>query len=197
MTSLEEILAQAENPAYVRVATARILLRQDLVARHAELEEQLTAAANADRATNREPVAPALAAQILELEQEMEAAKVEFRFRAIGKRAWADLIARHPPTKDQLKADPRLDHNPVTFPVAAIAASCIDPELTLEDAQRLERALNHSQFDLLWAKVVDANIGGLNAPKSRAAGMILRPSVPSATTAASEEFPEASSLDES
>lgn len=178
--SLTEILAQAENPSYVRVSTARVLLRQDLVARHAELEEALAAAITRDANTNERDQAPIISQQIVDLQAEMEAAKVEFRFRSIGKRGWADLLAKHPPSKAQLaewaaaKQKPA-DHNPATFPIAAIAASCTIPEGMDEDAvRRLEAALTDSQFTALWRAAIDANLGGVEDPKSMAAGQILR-----------------------
>lgn len=209
---LDQILAAAENPAYVRVATARVLIRQDLIERHEQLNDDLTEAAQTDAMENRDPVAPVIAQQIADLEAEMEAFKVAFKFRSIGKRAWSDLLMKHPPTKDQSKADPRLDHNPITFPAAALAASWVDPDddgyhfgttadekypKRLDGIQRLERALNHSQFDLLWAKCIDANIGGTTNPKSQAAGLILRMSGASAITAATAESLGLSSLAES
>jgi hypothetical protein len=140
--------------------------------------------------------APDLARQVQELEAEIDAAKVEFRFVSVGHRQWADLMAAHPPTREQKKLNPRSDHNPETFPVAAIAASCQRPELSVEEVQRLERALNDAQFNALWAKCLEANLGGLESPKSAAAGLIARLNVGSGTIAASGESLEASSSDE-
>jgi len=118
------------------------------------------------------------------LQGEMEAAKVEFRFRNIGRKAWADLLAAHPPTKEQ-RTDLKTDHNPETFPVAAIAASCSEPAGMSEDAvRRLEAALTDSQFTVLWRACVDANLGGVEVPKSLAAGRILQVNGRSANTAA-------------
>lgn len=178
--SLAEVLAQAENPSFVRVATARVLLRQDLPAKHAALEAELAAAVARDATTNERDQAPVISQQILDLEAETEAAKVEFRFRSIGKRAWADLLAAHPPSKKQLaewatlKQKPA-DHNPETFPIAAIAASCIVPEgVDTDVVLRLERAMTDSQFTALWRTCLDANLGGVEDPKSMAAGQILR-----------------------
>jgi hypothetical protein len=194
--SLDEILETAEDPAFVRVATARILLRQDLVARHVELDAALTTAITDDARYNRTPQAPGLARQLRDLEDETEAAKVEFRFRAIGRRAWADLMWKHPPTKDQTRYEKRLDHNPETFPVAAMTASCVKPEgMTLEAMQRLERSLNDTQFKLLWVACLEANTG-MDAPKSVAAGAILRVNGGSVTTAAPAASPGVSSSDE-
>lgn len=198
MSAIDEILALAENPEHTRVVTARVLLRQDLLAEHDRLDAQLAAVIADDARLNRIPAAPGLAERIEELEAEIDAAKVEFRFRSVGKRTWANLLAKHPPTKDQKRSEPGLDHNPETFPVAAIAASCFDPELTVRDVERLERALNSSQFGLLWAKCVDANVGGVSDPKSVAAGLIRRANGLSASsaTAAVEPSLAASSSDE-
>jgi hypothetical protein len=185
--TVEQILSQAEDPAYVRTTTARILLRQDLLAKHDQLEADLTAAVQNDAVVNELPQAPIISQQLLDLEAEIEAVKVEFKFRSIGHRAWADLMAAHPPTKEQLKALGRIDHNPETFPLAAISASCADPVMSVEDVGRLERVLNDTQFNLLLVRCVEANTGGLDTPKSAAASMIHRVNGRSATTAVPAE----------
>ncbi len=207
MTSLDDIVTQAENPAYLRVATARVLLRQDLLTRKDELEAAISAAVFTDGRENRTPVAPRLAREMEDLEAEIEAAKVEFKFRSVGKRGWADLLAAHPPTPEQLKQIRGLDHNPVTFPIAALALCYVDPDdpdwepdtkadtyrQRVEKFARLEQVMNNSQFDLLWAKCIDANIGGLETPKSVAASRILQVSGRSANIAAPAESLAASS----
>lgn len=192
---IDEILAEAENPAFVRVTTAKVLLRQDLVARHEQLDAELSAVMASDAMENITPRAPAIAAELRDLEDEIEAAKREFKFRSIGHRAWADLLAAHPPTREQRKADARLDHDPTSFPLAAIAASCVDPVLTFESVARLEVALISTQFDLLWARCIEANVG-LADPKSLAAGAILRVSEQYAITPAPAASPAPSSSTE-
>lgn len=183
---IEAILAEAENPDYVRTATAKVLIRQDLHARHDQLKADLARAVIHDERENKTPQAPRLAEELVELESQIEQAKVDFHFRSIGRKAWADLLAKHPPTKEQVRADRRADHNPATFPIAAIAASCVEPVMTEADVVRLEQALNNSQFDLLWTKCIDANVGGLVDPKDQVASFIVRrassPSDDSATT---------------
>lgn len=185
---LEEILNQAENPSYRRVATARVLLRQDLTARHAELDAELQAALERDAITNEPDKAPAIAKQLRDLETEIEEAKVEFRFANIGHRAWADLLAKHPPKQEKGGRRSNDPFNPATFPAAAIAAACIAPEGVDEAAaKRLEVALDESQFAALFNAAVDANVGGTVDPKSAAAGMILQASERFARTAANAE----------
>jgi hypothetical protein len=181
-----DILLQAENPAYVRVSSVRVLLRQDLVAKHAALEAELSEAIARDASTNEKDRAPAVSRQLVELQGEIEAAKVEFTFRNVGKKAWADLLAQHPPTKAQKEL--RTDHNPETFPIAAMAVSLASPEGFDEDGfRRLEAALTDSQFTALWRACIDANMGGVESPKSQAAGLILRARERSESIAVLEE----------
>ena len=187
-----DILAQAENPAYTRVTKTRVLLRQDLVARHRELDEQLALAIARDATTNERDQAPDIARQIEALQDEIESSQVEFKFKAIGKKAWADLLAQHPPLKEH--KDLRVDHNPETFPIAAMAASCVIPDGADEDFfRRLEAVLTDTQFAALWRVCVDANIGGVESPKSLAAGQILRVNERYENTVARAASPEASS----
>jgi hypothetical protein len=178
-----DILAQAENPAFVRVTSVRVLLRQDLVAQHAALEADLAEAVARDAATNDKDRAPDISRQLFQLQDEMEAAKVLFKFRNIGKKRWADLLAAHPPTKAQKEL--RTDHNPETFPIAAMAAAVVEPAGLDEDGfRRLEAALTDAQFTALWRTTIDANLGGVESPKSLAAGQILRAKERSETIAA-------------
>lgn len=193
--SISDILADVENPSYKRAATARVLIGPAvlLLDEHAELDRRLVEELERDRTENREPVAPSIAQAIAELQRQIEDAHTEFRFVAIGRRAWADLVAAHPPSKEDLKRDQRAEINSVTFPVAAVAASCASPEMTVDEVKRLEAGINDTQWALLWAKCLEANLGGATTPKSAAAGSILRASGLFATTAASEESLEASS----
>jgi hypothetical protein len=196
MASIDEILTVAENPEHRRTATVKILLRQDLLARHADLERRLGEALVADDRLNRDPIAPDVAREIADLEAELDEERVPFTLRAVSRKQWADLMAAHPPTQQQRQVSPGLDHNPETFPIAAIAASSVEPEMTLDAARRLEGALNHSQFQLLWQATLDVNVGGTGLPKSRTAGLILQRSGGSGSTAAREESLAPSSSDE-
>jgi hypothetical protein len=193
--TIDELLAEAENPDYVRVATAKVLLRQDLVTRHADLEAELTTAITYDATTNEANRAPALARELAALEAEMDAAQVEFRFANVGKKAWADLLKDHPPTKEQIALDKRIDHNPATFPIAAIAMSCRNPKMDEDEVRRFEAVLTDAQFTALWRACLDANLGGTGIPKSVAAGRILRLNGQYANSASvvAEPFAEATS----
>jgi hypothetical protein len=203
MADISDVLAQAEDVDNRPTATVRMLLRQDLARQHADLETELEQAIVGDRNENRTPVAPTIAAQIVDLERQMDEAKVAFTFRAMGRRDWVELVAAHPPTKAQLTAvaamsldplkRPGLDFNPDTFPVAAVAKSCINPAMSLDDAKKLERAITDSQWAQLWDAAIRVNVGSTDPKASRAAGLILRLKERSESTAAPEESDDPSS----
>lgn len=163
MTEIAEILAAAEGSA--REQTARILLRQELHARHAELEAEIEAL---DRDS---PELDGLLDQLEALQAEMDKAKTRFVFRSVGHRKWADLVAEHPPTKEQVRAGSNVNLD--TFRIPAIALASYDPKMTVEDVERLADlpVMNHSMFEMLFMSAVQANIGGLTDPKSAALGM--------------------------
>lgn len=174
MASIDEILAVAEDPAYHRVATARIFaVPQSLRDEHAMLEALLPSLVS--DTIDEHPDRVATADRLLEIEAAMDAAAIEFRFRSIGHRAWADLLKAHPPTKDQLRDDRNLDHNPETFPHVAMAAACIDPVMSVDDVKRLDASplIDVRAWTELWSACIRANVVDV-APKSLAAGLIRR-----------------------
>jgi hypothetical protein len=132
-----------------------------------------------------------LAERIHALELEAAEHTHDFVFESIGKQAWHRLLAEHPPTKKQ--RDDRFEANPDTFQPAAIAACCISPAMTVEQATQLAERLSDGQWAKLWQAVADINIRDGGLPKSELATAILRASGPSSTTAAREASPEASS----
>jgi len=170
-----------------REVTVRVLLRQGLLTDHARLERELELAVKGDQRENRTPLAPTISKQIVDLEDEIDAAKREFTFRSLGSRKWSDLLAKHPPTRDQKKNDPRAAFNDETFPVEAVAASSHSPKLTVDEAQAFQDGLPKLEWQALWQAAAQANLGGDDSPKSRAAGVILRQSGESANTAADVE----------
>lgn len=182
MPSIDEILAVADDPAYHRVVTARIpMVPQALIDEHADLDAVLPTLVS--DTIDAHPDRHATAVRLAEIEAEIEAAIVEFRFRSVGHRVWADLLRKHPPTQAQLRQDRKLDHDPETFPFEAIAVSCIDPVMTPEQVRRLESsaAIDVRAWTELWSACLRANVVAA-APKSLAAGLILRQSGGSATT---------------
>lgn len=180
--NIEEILAEM-TPRIVKV---RVLLRQDLLTQHAELEDRWLAERAEDERENRTAVAPEIAKQLAALEDEIDAAKREFSFKSIGRAAWVTLVGKYPPTKEQLKHDRSLRFDPLRLPAAAVAATSHEPKLTIDQATQLEDAVPDQVFEALWGAACQANVGSNETPKSLAAGMIRHLSGASGTTAALE-----------
>jgi|GEM_PF-2817052 len=172
-SSIEDILKTAEDPAYHRVVTARIAaVPQALRDEHAELDALLPTLTS--DTIDAHPKRAATAERLVAIEAELEEAMIEFRFRAIGHRAWADLLREHPATESQRKADRSADHNVETFPYEAMAASCIDPVMTVADVRRLEESalIDVNAWTKMWSACISANVVA-TAPKSLAASILL------------------------
>jgi hypothetical protein len=170
-----------------RTVEVRICTRYDLLEQHTRLEQQLAGEQSQSRRKT-------LARKLVKIETEIEAVEKVFTFQDIGG-VWLDLIGKHPPTEAQLKADKNLDHDPESFPVAAVAASAQIPELTLDQVVRLRSKLQFTQWQRLWGAVLEANLGLATAPKSLLAGVVLRQNGGSGTTPARKGSPAASSSD--
>jgi hypothetical protein len=136
------------------------------------------------------PAVSAALDRIRDLEAQAESATVEFTVRNIGRKAWRKLITEHPPPADDLEGW-RFD--PETFPVAALAASCVDPVMTLEQADLLAAKLSDGQFQKLSAAVFDVNVGDDLIPKFAPALDATQRFEAISTTASPEGSPTASS----
>lgn len=157
------------------VKSVRISLRGDLVHEIEQLQEVLQAERMRDEVENRVPVAPKIAKRIVELTDQATAAEVEFTFRSIGRRAWRDLVAEHPPAEEEKKQG--ADFNTETFPAAAMAAACVTPAgASLEKFEQLRDGdvIGDRQWNDLWATVHAANTGGSGIPLSAAAFAMAR-----------------------
>lgn len=187
--TFDSVLAAA-RPVVKSIA---LCLDGELMNELSRLDEQLRRARLADEMENRPAQAPALAAQIVDLTEKARAQELTFSFRNIGRRAWHDLLALHPPTDKDQKAG--ADFNTDTFPVAAMAASCVAPTGATQEAfQRLgEVTLTQEQWNALWLTCHEANVGGADIPLSAAAYAIARGIATSSAQRGSTEPAEASS----
>lgn len=196
MSGIDAILGALADPSRRRTVSVRLPINvdgvdfDDLIEQHARADLELADAlqASADRARLDE-----LRERVEATEQAIEDAKTEFRFQAVGAKAWADLVAAHPPTAADRKVEPRAEIHADTFYPAAIAASAVEPEITVEQAEQLRALLPDDLWTLLGTATMQANIGGGDTPKSLLAGTLRRASERSATTAAREGSPGRSS----
>lgn len=140
----------------------------------------------------------ALAAKVVDLKARIAADRVKhtFVFATVPYGRWRALAEKHEPTAQQ-KADNRyLDFNPETFPQAAVALSCISPELSDEDGEWLREHLPRQEFDRLFEAALQVNVGGSSIAKHVAATVDRLASGLNSITAPSEASPPPSSEDE-
>lgn len=155
--SFDDVLAGSS----ARNRSIKVCLRGDLLAEIERLTAELPHVQLADSTENRPAEAPALAKRIVELTEEAQAAKVEFVFEPLGRRAWRDLVAEHPPTDEQKAAGGDFDTE--TLPAVAMGKSCVSPKGATEAKFRKladGKAITDAQWNLLWATCWAANTGG-------------------------------------
>lgn len=117
-----------------KAVTKQVVIQLDgeMADRIAELRKAHSAARDADRMSNQPDTAPAIQKQIDELVEESRNTEVTFTFKSIGRFRYDELVDEHPPTKEAKKEG--AEFNADTFPPALVAESCVDPEMTNEDA---------------------------------------------------------------
>jgi hypothetical protein len=170
MADINEILGQVRLPE----KTVPLCLRADLQSEWEDLERQLRQAqqkpGNDSLAGNNGEVRDI--AELMEsLREQMQEHIVDFKLRALPKKKWSDLHAQHKPRQED--KDGGLDYNGETFPVAALAACCYDPAMTVEQAEQLVDTISQGQWDELYLGVFMLNRGRVDVPFSASASGIL------------------------
>jgi hypothetical protein len=163
---------------------AKVCMKGNLVAEHAELDAQLNAAHKRARDSMHDKEVSRLRRAIADIEKRIAESERTFWFHGVGYRAWQDLKRKYPPTKEQ-REQQGLDLNLETFVVPAIAASAVQPEMSLEQANSLAEILPEGEIQKLFRAVLQAN-GETLVPKSILAAAIEQvvPSDRSSITAA-------------
>lgn len=110
-----------------------------------------------------------LESRIAELDAQVEESTKTFTFERIPRRRWRELEEAHPATDAQRKEDPRQTLDPDTFGPAVAAACCVDPGMTLEEAQWLQDFLPDGEWEReVLGPVMAANQTGAEVPKGAA-----------------------------
>ena len=130
-----------------------------------------------DGMLEKAPELGALEDDVAELSAQVRARSRTLAFEGIGWGRWRDLIAKNPPDVDQAATFARatqlgymphavenLVYNAATFIPAAIAASCADPGMTVDEATRLLDTLPPGIVERIWTAVLDANLAGASDP---------------------------------
>lgn len=161
--SFEDIKAKARP----RQTWVQLCLAGDLAAQADQLAEEIEAAADRPGPTSLAEVDPrrALEAELEKVHEAMRAKEVTFRFQALGRTAYSDLLAAHAPrpaTEDGA-------WNNETFPHALIAATCQEPAMAVEQVDELSELLNQRQRNELFNAAWGAQVGETRVPTLRAA----------------------------
>lgn len=90
----------------------------------------------------------------------VEAATVTLRFRSIGRRRYDSLVEDHPVSDEgrqraQDQGAPAPPYDVETFAPALIAASCVDPVLTVEQVGEIWDEWNTAELMELWAAALE------------------------------------------
>lgn len=175
MTDAVELIKSAKRAE----RTVPICTRGDLVAGHEELNRQLDTASRTGKGSLAgNQVAIEAAAAIERLEAEMADSVVEIRLRALPRKSWAAMVAKHSPRKDN-ETDARAGYNVDEFAAAALRASVVAPELEDDTWEYLvDEVLSDGQYEQLTTAMWELNRSGVSVPFSRAASRIRAVSAP-------------------
>jgi hypothetical protein len=148
-----------------------ICLRGDLVAEHEALDRQLEQLIDKPVTKLGGDGRGQLQQQILALEAQMAAATVPFRFRALTRADWHAFVAEHPPRPDD-ERDARLGINRATFYEAMVRRCLVEPVVSAEQWERLDKVLTDRQFDQLADAAWGINRRDVDVPFSEAASRL-------------------------
>lgn len=134
MADIEEILA-AKKP---RHETAWILVDPDLQAKHQDLVDRLDEAKDAEKGREKgwRTEVPRLEAELDQLEAEIAAQRHPFQFKSLGRTKYGALLDEFPPREGN-RTDRLTGFDSDEFPPALLAASAVDPEMTVAHAKEI------------------------------------------------------------
>lgn len=175
-----DILAQIKP--VLRVESTHLCLRPDLIEEHARLEQELNeievathdedgkrtgrlAGGTASRARE-------LAKQITDLEEQIEATRVEFTFRAMPHHQWQALCDKNPPRENN-QVDAFYGFNQEAVYSEAIRLSLIDPVFDDDSWKQFVDVCNPTEWRELRDMVQLVNRSVSDAPKSPLASQVL------------------------
>lgn len=99
-------------------------------------------------------------------DEDGERQEVTLKYQAIGSKAYDKLVSQHPPKNEQRAEGAAFNID--TFAPALIAACCVEPEMSREDAQGIWDSEEWSRGDLmvLFRNAVELNNRGIDIPFS-------------------------------
>lgn len=181
----------AEIKAKKRPNTVFVTIQLDgeLASEISRLKDAYSVAVDFDKRHNVPDTAPKILAQIEELIEQSRDTEVTFVFKAMGRVAYDALVSdpMHSPTPEQAKEGAQF--NADTFPAALVSSSCIDPEMTYEDALEIfeDSSWNGAELQKLFFGALTVNTELSEIPLFKGATGATANSVLSLITAANKE----------
>lgn len=173
---IDRLIANAQ----ARTLEVRVCSRGDLVDRHIEAVQALNSIDDGDGSLAEGSASRAALQAVKDIEDEMEAETVTVVMSSVSDEKWANLLRRHAPSKAERRAGH--DHDPQTFPPAAVSACAVEPEISLAQATALRGALPPGEWNKLWVAAFSLNVLETPHPKLAAATELLQASEGSSTT---------------
>lgn len=187
--NIDDLIATAQPQTEV----VRVCARGELVPAHEEAVKALAEAAQADDSlAGVSPEVAAAAEAVKAIEDEQEAHTLSLTVTAVSRNRWANLLAQHPPTKEQR----RIGHfaDPASFPVAVVAECVVELEGDVSKAEKLADILSMAEWNKLESAALRLNGEETPHPKLAAATVILQTNGHSSTTSPPEASLEGGSL---
>ncbi|MFD7609721.1 hypothetical protein [Streptomyces sp. NPDC059828] len=164
-SNIEDILKRAKP----RERTVKVCIAGDLAGEVERLEEELAQVAEDWQPQNLAEAHPGreISERIAALRAQMRESEVPFLLRYIGDEKYSSLVAAHP------SEDPKELFDSDTFPRALIAACCVDPVMTEEQAKELFEVITQGQIKDLFDAAWDVHNSSGIVPFSLAASALL------------------------
>lgn len=142
------------------------IFQGDYLDRIRHLEQRHAAAVKAEKAAgprvlSEVPESHTLAEEHAALVEEAEASALDVVLKALGRKAWRELVAQHPPREGH-EGDKEVGVDESTFKDALISASIVSPEMSEDDLDLLSDADN----DRLYLTAFALNRGMAAGPKA-------------------------------
>lgn len=160
---IDQWLSQARS----EVVEVPVCFRRDLLAEFDRLVSQHEAA-SVPGMMHQDADVDALAARLVEVHEQIKQDRAEhtFKISKVPYEQWRTILEAHPPTDEQRERTPWIDHDPEAAAPALIAAACIEPSMTVEDAVHLRGFLPEGEWTNLYSAAMTANRTGVLVPKS-------------------------------
>jgi len=134
--------------------TIDVVLDADLAGQIRLKEQELAQLKNRRGKSLADGIGP-LEVELDELYETAADMAVTFTFQDIGRKAFDTMVLAHQPTPEQKKHIAEmgggiLEYNIETFPPALMAASAVDPEMTVEEAEEIFNEWSSGDAEILF-----------------------------------------------